>query len=136
MSVPCWEWRFARSEADLAGFAVSDSQLDAASGHPESETVSMMFPAKTAGLASNHPLGIAGSSKLAAPDDEGIFQQVSLLEIPDEAGTSLVDFPGERLDPFRETSMMIPARVIELDIGHSALGQSAASRSHKGIRRQ
>ena len=74
--------------AEVVGFAVGDSALDTATGHPHAEVSGVVVPA--IGLCGEFSLRIDGSAKLAAPDDEGRVEQSALFEILEECRGWLV----------------------------------------------
>ena len=61
-------------EPELIRCAIGHAPFDAASGHPDGEPVMVM-------IAPVVSLGGRRSAKLAAPQNQGIFEQASLLEV-------------------------------------------------------
>src|SRR5581483_4710333 len=61
-------------QANVVGFAVSNTPLDAAAGHPDREAVGIMIAAR-ATLAHRRP------AELAAPDDQRCLQQTASLQV-------------------------------------------------------
>src|SRR5689334_513253 len=65
-------------EAKLIGLAENDTALESAACHPHRECIRMMIA--SVGPALHH----RGTAKLAAPDDDRVLQQPSLLQILDK----------------------------------------------------
>ena len=74
---------------ELVGFAMDDAALDAAARHPEAEAARVMVAAVVG--RSELALGVDRSPELAAPEDEGVFEEASLFEILDEGKGGAVD---------------------------------------------
>lgn len=68
--------------AEVVRFAVGNSRLDAAAGHPYGETSRVMIT--TVVFRRELSLGIAGPAKLAAPYHQRIIQQPTLLQVDDQ----------------------------------------------------
>jgi hypothetical protein len=69
-------------ESEVIGCAVGDTGLDSTSGHPNGEGVGMMIAAPTRAVV-EIPLDKRSSSKLTAPNNQGVVEQTAHLEISD-----------------------------------------------------
>ncbi|MFT6864385.1 MAG: hypothetical protein ACJAVK_002950 [Akkermansiaceae bacterium] len=78
-------------------------------------------------------LGHRSASKFAAPDDKGVVENVSLLEVLDQSGGSLVDVLAPGFDAIDDTAVVVPASVVKLNEADTALGHAAR---HEAIRRE
>ena len=67
--------------AEVIGLTVGRASFDTATGEPHAEAAAVVIPA-----ASERALAVGSTSKLASPDDEGIIEHASLLEIGHECG--------------------------------------------------
>ena len=68
--------------APVVGLAVSQAALDSGSGHPDGKTPRVMVTAKVRRVAA---LAIDRAPKLAAPDDQCVFQEASLFEVENQS---------------------------------------------------
>ena len=62
--------------------------------------------------------------KLAAPDDQGLFQHAALLQILDQRSGALIDKLRGGSDTILDTAMVIPTTMIELNEAHATFRQS------------
>ena len=69
--------------AEVVGFAVHDTRLDAATRHPDREAARMMVA--TVVLARQIALAVDGAAKLTAPDNQRVVQQPALFRDPGPA---------------------------------------------------
>ena len=69
----------------LVSLPVTDSTLDATSRHPHGKALDVVIPAGPA-LALEH----GGTTELATPDDQGVFEQTALFEIGQEGPSGTV----------------------------------------------
>ncbi len=74
--------------AEFIGGAVGEAGFDAAAGEPGGEAEGVVVAAGAIFF------GVGGAAKLAAPPDEGVFEEAALLEIGEEAGDGLIDGAG------------------------------------------
>ena len=82
---------------EVVGGAVGVAGFDAASRHPHGEAAGMMVAPGFRAV----PLALAGdaAAELSAPDDEGVVQQATSLEVGDERGARLVGVATARGAP-------------------------------------
>ena len=107
--------------AEVVGFAVGDTALDAAARHPHTE-IPRMVVATVVGPG-EPTLGIYGPTKLTAPDDQCVFEQATGLEIMDECRGGLVDVLALGPDLGGQVAVLVPAPVQNLHTPHTALDQ-------------
>ena len=90
---------------------MGDTRADAAAGHEHRESLDVVIAAGA--------LCHWCAPELASPDDEGVVEQATLLEIFDERGGCLVDqacgVRGSVFDP----TVVVPAAVVELHEAHA-----------------
>ena len=118
--------------AELVGLAVDMTTSDAATSHPEAEAAGVMVA--PVGVFANPTLTVGGATKLAAPDDERVFEQSALLEILDEPRRSLVGLLALVRDAARKAAVVVPALVEELHEAHAFLDKSAGLEAVRGER--
>ena len=87
--------------AVFVGGSVAESALYAATGHPSGVSLVVVVAAVTS-------LGVRCPSEFAGPDDEGVLQQVAVLEILQEASNGFVDLGALGFHAFPQVSMVIP----------------------------
>ena len=112
-----------RVEAEFVGLAEDLARFHAATGEPHGEGVDMMVA--TGGIA---VFSHGGASELAAPNDEGILEQASLLQVLDEGGLALIDLAADFLEVafevFAGATVTVPVGVIQLDEADAAFDES------------
>ena len=87
--------------AVFVGGSVAESALYAATGYPSGVSLVVVVAAVTS-------LGVRCPSEFAGPDDEGVLQQVAVLEILQEASNGFVDLGALGFHAFPQVSMVIP----------------------------
>src|SRR5262249_33128175 len=70
------------------------------------------------------PLAIDSSAKFAAPDDERVVEQTTLLQIGDQCIRRLIDVTALANDLFRQREVLVPATMEQLDEANAAFGQA------------
>ena len=75
--------------SDIVGLSVGEACFNSTARHPISKTAGMMVTA--VGRIPKLTLTVSGSSKLASPDHQGVFQHTSLFEVMDKCGLRLID---------------------------------------------
>src|SRR5262249_30651563 len=103
--------------AEFVGGAGGDAPFDAPAGQPEGDAFDVVVAAVT--------LGHGSPAKLAAPDHEGVVEHPALLQVLDECGGTLVNFPGRPGDVLLDRAMVVPVAVVELDKSDAPFGQTA-----------
>ena len=109
-----------RVVAELVRCAVHRARFHPAARHEDREAVRVVVA----------PVGSFGKrrpAEFAAPDHQRLVEQAPALEIPDQAGDRLVDFPGaDRMQP-QDVAVMVPllfrAGVRRLDDADAALAE-------------
>ena len=76
-------------ESQFVGLAVVISALHSSARHPHGETVGEVVASQNLSFGCA-PLPERRSTKLTATDNQGIFQHIPLLQIPDQRGNRLV----------------------------------------------
>src|SRR5262245_48572232 len=99
--------------AVVVGFAVAHAGPDAAAGEEEREAAAMVVAAMVG--RGQRALAVDGAAELAAPDDQRVFQEATLLEVLDERGGGLIDVVALATDLPRQVAVLVPAAVHELD---------------------
>lgn len=69
--------------------AIGNPWLHAASCHPGRETAGVVVPPII--LFREFTLTVSGAAKFSAPDDEGVLEHASFLQVGDERGASLIN---------------------------------------------
>ena len=86
-----------------------DPRLDASSGQEDRETARMMIAAIV--RLGQRALRVNGPPKFASPNNEGVLEETSLLEILDERGGRLIGVLALAFDRIGQPAMVIPAHV-------------------------
>ena len=71
-------------------------------------------------------LPIHGASELATPDNQRVLEHAALLEVLHERSRALIDFLGDFWMPLRQSAVMIPPAVIDLNEAHAASRRGGA----------
>ena len=77
--------------AEVVGFAVDNTWLDASTRHPDRETTAVVISPRTG--TTQLSLTVDGSPELSAPDDERVVEQSPLFEVLDQRRDRLVALP-------------------------------------------
>jgi len=107
--------------AEVVGFPIGDTWLDATTRHPDRKRPRVMIP--TVGFLGEDALAIHATAKLAAPDDQSIVEHAALLQVLHECRLCLVDILGLALDSARQSGVLVPSTMEKLDKSHVALGE-------------
>lgn len=65
-----------------------------------------------------------GTAKFAAPDDEGVFEHASLLEVAHECGSGLIAMARANIHVALKVVVVVPSAVVKLDEAYASLSQS------------
>ena len=65
--------------AEVVGFPIDDSRLDAASRHPDGEAARVMVTAVV--VSGQIALAVDRAAKFPAPDDERVIQKAAALKV-------------------------------------------------------
>jgi hypothetical protein len=107
------------TEAVIVRRSVRETAPDAASRHPDCETIRVMI--SSVGTA----LSRRGPAEFAAPDDEGVLEHAQGFEIGKQTGDWFVDFGGIAFVITGEVLMLIPLkRMIHLDEPDTLLSEA------------
>src|SRR5262249_19442968 len=79
------------------------------------------------------PLAVDGATEFAAPNDEGFVQQTSLLQVVEQGSLPLIDILTLQRQVVRNTVVMVPTAMIQLDEPYAALGHAAGHEAIVGI---
>lgn len=104
-------------DAVLVGFAVTEAAFNPAPSHPEGETSGVMVS----------PVGlpcVRGSSEFTAPDDEGIFEKATLVEVGEKGGERLVGSAAVGGEAGAETAVLVPIGVGEFDVADARFSET------------
>ena len=104
--------------AKIVRGSMNVSASSSTSGKPHREATSMMISTV---VGFHAPLTIDGSSELSAPDDQGILQHSSSLQIRDESCLGLIDVSTLFGNVGRDSSMLVPAAMVKLDKSNASL---------------
>ena len=118
---------------ELAGFAVTDSPLHAAAGHPHREAARMMVspeisPRRVMSLT------VVRSPELSPPDDKRVVEHSPVSKILNERRRGLIGLPRLPTDTSRQATVMVPILMVELDESHAPLRQSPCQQAVGGKR--
>ena len=91
--------------------------------HPSGKSARMMVPAII--LLGQFALAISGPPELTSPNNQGVLEHASLLEILDESGAPLVNVLALIFMLTGQSPVGIPATMEDLDIADTSLGQSS-----------
>ena len=119
-------------EAEFIALAMRDAGFDAATGHPDGESVGMMIAAPLLGVG-DVALKEGRSAEFTTPDDERVFQQAALLEVFDQRGTRRINIGALDLELRVQIAMLVPTGVHELHKAHAALGEAAGHQAIVGV---
>ena len=120
-------WVFDDIVGEVIGLAVCSARFDAATRHPDCESVGMMIAPE--GLRGDLALGKDSTSELTTPQDQRIIQHPTFLQILDQRCLRLVDILGLNLDALREFKVVVPPPVEDLDEAHIAFRQSSGEKA-------
>lgn len=115
---------FGDPQADVIGSSVDVPAFDSAAGHPNAEAVVVVIAAH---IGRERHLRGRGPAKLAAPDDERVFQHASVFEVLEERGNGFVTLGGESLMGYFDSTVAIPGlagSVPDLHVANAALGEA------------
>src|SRR5262249_12554213 len=113
--------------SEFVGGAVNVSRLYAAAGEPHGEAVRIMVAPGSFAVAAGGEFDDGGSTKLAAPDDQGFVEQAALLEVFEQRADRLVGSAGEAAVIRFEIGVAVPrdgGAVIDLDEAHASFDQA------------
>ena len=113
-----------RRIAEFIGFPIGHATPDAAPGHPHREALHVVIAASTA-LALEH--GCA--PEFASPYNQGLLEHSALLEISQQGPGGLVGETAAGIHVFHQSTVMIPAPVIELDEAHALFCQATCEQA-------
>jgi len=108
--------------AVLVGGSVAEAAFDSAARHPGGVALVVVVSAVAA-------LGCGGSAELSAPDDEGVFQHVSLLEIFEESGDRKVAAFCTSFVIDGQIRVLIPALMRHLDEANASLSKPSSQQT-------
>ena len=107
---------------ELVSLAVGLARLDAATSHPHREAAGMVIASVV--VLGERSLTVDGAAEFAAPDDEGVVEEASLLEVADEGPGGLVDFFGLDGEAGGDFVVEVPAAVEDLGEAHAAFSHA------------
>ena len=106
-------------ETKLVRLAVYVPRLHSTPRQPHAEAAVVMIATIVA------PLDHRSPSEFASPDDERIFEQTTLLQIPDQCRTGLVGIQCVLFNTGRQISVLIPRFMKELNTANAPFDQAA-----------
>ena len=110
--------------AEFIGVAIAGAAFDPAAGHPHGEAFDMVI--------ATGALRHGRAAKFTAPDNESVFEHAALLEVADEGSGALVDESRRGVDAVFDSTVVLPAAVIQLDEPDTALGNPAGEQAVGG----
>ena len=118
-------------KTELVGGTMGDPSPDSAAGHPEGESVRVMITAPGFAGALNH----RRAADFTSPDDEGLFEQASLLEVSNQGGRGAVNGLTLAMMIGDHVVVSVPDHVVELNEPNDALHQSPGKEAIVGVGR-
>ena len=109
---------------DFVGFTVVHAALDAAASHPATESLGVVV---TTGVRVHATRGRRGTAKFSAPDDEGLIEQATLLEVSDERRGGGIDGGTRAGCRGENVRVVIPTAGIDLDEADAALDEATSA---------
>ena len=110
-------------EAELVSRTIDGTALNAASGHPDAESIMIVIPSHLR-FAGTTQLDGRGATELPAPEDESIFKQAALLQIGQQRGDGAIDFSRKVAVILFDIVVVVPrlaGAVPELHVADAAL---------------
>lgn len=101
---------------------IADPRLDTSAGQEHGEPLDMVIPSTS--LRHRSP------TKFATPQDQGIIQHASLLQVGNQGSGGSIHFFGRGFHALLDAAMMIPGPMIELDEADTSLRQTT---SHQAV---
>ena len=106
----------------------SYKELVAAPGHPHGKSFHVMIS-----TGSTFSLEHGRPSEFPTPNDQGVLEHVSLLEILNQCPSRFVSQAAASIHVFDQTTVVVPASMVEVDEAHATLGQPASEQTIGGI---
>src|SRR5262245_51907839 len=103
-----------RVESEFVGLADCHAGFDSPTGEPDRKGLVVMIAAEAAiriGIAFHH----RGAAEFAAPNDQGVVEQSTLLQILDQGRSRFIGLPALAANAFGDFAMMIPGFVEKLN---------------------
>ena len=119
---------FGGEVSEFISFAVGDSALDPATSHPHGEPVRIVIT-----TTSFRVFGRRLTSKLTAPNNERVIQHSMASKILQQRRRRLIRYAALPANAARQSTMMIPSRLIELDESHTPLCQAPGAQAVCGV---
>lgn len=116
---------FTYIHSEVVGLSVTDSAFDPAAGQPHREGVFVMVTSGKPFVLRVAALPQRRSTKFRPPNNQCVFQQVSLLEIFQQRRDRSVGFFALGRQPSLDATVMIPSGIVQLDKPHAAFDQSS-----------
>ena len=104
----------------VVGEAVAGAGLGAAAGDPCAEAAAVVVAARA-----KFPLAVDRAAKLAAPDDESVLKQPTLIQVRDQCGGGLVGVQALAGEVCGQRVVLISTTVEKLGEAHATLGHAA-----------
>ena len=111
--------------AVVVGASVGEAALDSASGHPDREALVVVIAAIL--LAA-----VGGAAELAAPEDEGVFEEASGGEVLKQGGSGAIEGAGVLAKGGFEVLMLVPAAKVHFDEAGAGFGEAASQETLPG----
>ena len=105
-----------------ASFSMNVSFLNACSSHPERERFSVMIA--SIGIGFRISLAVNGAAEFAAPNNQGVVEQASTLQVHDQSRAGLIRVPRGNRQALVQTAVVIPASMVQLHEAHAAFTQA------------
>ena len=111
--------------AEFIGFAISKAALDAAAGHPGTETVGLVLATvllNWGGAA--QILAPRCATEFTRPDDQRVFEEAARLQVLDKSRAGLVGLGGGLRQVAADVPVVIPAAKSDLHKAHAGFAHA------------
>src|SRR5207248_1373849 len=107
--------------------SIGHAWFDTAACEPNAEATRMMIASII--VLGELALGITGAPKLSTPNNQGVFEHATLLQIFNEGSAGLIGFLRLVADAGRQIAVVIPALVVQLNETNALFGQPASKKT-------
>ena len=119
---------FNRMVAELIGRTIGCAPLHASAAEPHAETLDVVVTPGMFAFALEH----GSTAELAPPDNQGILEQSTLLEISDQGPGGLVGEAATGFHVGNQIPVMIPSPMVEVDETHATFSQTTGQQAVGG----
>ena len=115
-------WIMCDVVAEIVGLAVDDAALDSSSGHPLGVAAWMVVAAVV--FIRQSALAVNRAAELPTPDDQGVVEHTTLLEVLDESPGGPVDDAALAANVLGQVAVLVPLADEDLGEADAALGKT------------